>query len=1150
MKLADGAARERATRDLGKNFVVTAGAGTGKTSLLVERILHHILARGTPIERLAAVTFTRKAAAELRDRLEDALERMLELLSSGSKGLDERKEADRVIAALEPKATPDTFRARTIAALDALDRASLGTLHGLASDILRRHARAAGIDVRFEVDEGQQARDCLEEMWGRYIEEAFSSGATPPWRALLERYSLEAVEQMARGLASWAIPAAALGAGAAEAQRVHVRIFAGGLLRDVHRIQEAVKDAGGLNPNLRSTLDALEQALAGIAKSGAPPEDLEKLGLPKSCKVGSRAVLEGKEAKEVIEKRLERILKSDLPALAECDVELVQHLGAALGPFLCRFREEYLRRGLVSYDGLLFLARDLLRDRPEIRREEARRLDHILVDEFQDTDPVQYEIIFLLAEVQGGAPAKDAFEARLAPGKLFIVGDAKQSIYHFRGADIRAYSRAVASVVREGGELLTLEANFRSVPEIVEPLNRLFEARFPSKAVASDDPGKDPFEPEFSALVPSREAGGKPSIEIWSVGEPGALAEERRLAESQVVASEIGSGIGRGDFRARDVAILLPAFTEVDVLLRALRSQGIRYVVEGGKGFFGRHEVELLLAFLRVLINPADSISLVAALRSPVCAVPDRELQVFAAELEKRKAPWSLRAAPDEASLPNLARALRLLREFAAKHRLEPVDRLCRALLDETPLRLSMASSYEGAQRVANLQKAVRHISELAGDGTLSPAEILQRVEEEDAEEIAEGDSPLSDETLDAVKVLTIHKAKGLEWPIVILPDLARRVDPPRQQAVVKLAVDPGDPRSRPEASPALPPALAVDVEDARTPAFLHHKLAEERHRDAETKRLFYVASTRARERLILVVGPPQKLGKTLLEFLEPWGYAAGTGFPEDESFCGGAVIHKRFPEPRSSRAAGEEETPDPSLLEAAREFEKAAGRLAARKPARIRFPSEHEEGRWSLDPSGEPGGAGGGRARPGEPGEKALADAERAVALAAGSAVHLLLELWDRKDVAWLFSKAPRAAEVAAAAGEWDPGPVREKVEAILKGALESGRLALIQGEKTLARELPMLLAAEDGTIWDGTIDALVGDALVGDALVSDAGVRDAVVGSSDAPVIVDYKTDREADPEILAARYKDQLACYREAVRLALGLEDAPAARIEPLG
>jgi ATP-dependent helicase/nuclease subunit A len=1130
MKLADAAARDRAARELEKNFVVTAGAGTGKTSLLVERILHHILARGTPLDRLAVVTFTRKAAAELHDRLEDALERMLELLSTGGKGLDERREADRVYSALVDRA-PGASRARTLAALDALDRASLGTLHGLASDILRRNARAAGVDVRFEVDEGEEARDCLEEMWGRYIEESFSSGAPPPWRALLETYSLETVEQMARGLASWAIPAEALGEGAAEAQRAHVRIFAGGLLQEVRKIQETVSGASGkLNSNLRPTLETLARALADAAESGAPPEDPEELGLPGSCKVGSRAVLEGKEA---IEKRIERILKSELPALAGCDVDLVTHLAGALGPFLGRFREEYLRRGLVSYDGLLFLARDLLRDRPEIRREEARRLDHILVDEFQDTDPVQYEIIFLLAEALGGAPAKDAFEAKLAPGKLFIVGDAKQSIYHFRGADIRAYSRAVGAVLREGGELLTLEVNFRSVPEIVEPLNRLFEARFPSRpasspsSASSEDPGRDSFEPEYSALVPCREARGKPCIEIWSVGEPGALADERRLVESQVVASEIAAGIGRGDFKARDVAILLPAFTEVDVLLRALRGEGIRYVVEGGKGFFERHEVELLLALLRVLINPADSISLVAALRSQVCAVPDRELQAFAAELRKRKASWSLRAAPDEGSFPELARAFRLLNGFAAKHRLEPIDRLCYALLDGTPLRLAMASSYEGAQRVANLQKAARHIAELAGDGTASPAEILQRVEEEDADEVAEGDSPLSDETLDAVKVLTIHQAKGLEWPIVILPDLARRVDPPRGQAVVKLALDPGDPRSRPGGSPALPSALAVDVQDARTPAFLHHKLAEERHRDAEAKRLFYVATTRARERLILVVGPPQGLGKTLLEFLEPWGYAADKDFPRDESFCGGAVLHARLPGPRASRSTGEKETPDPSLLEAGREFEKAAGKLAGRKPPRIRFPSEHEEGRWSFDASGELEG-------PGEAAALPSPSDDRAAALAAGSAVHLLLELWDRKDTAWLFSNAPRAARVAAAGGELDPGPVREKVETILKKAAESGRLAEIRGRPTLARELPMLLAAADGTIWDGTIDALVGDA---------------VAGSIDAPVIVDYKTDRESDPEILAEKYADQLARYREAVRIALGLDADPPARIEPL-
>ncbi len=1103
MEIADRIERDRAASELDRNLVVVAGAGTGKTSLLVERVLHLVLERGAPIERIASMTFTEKAAAEMRLRVEEGLEALTRLLGESDRdpGPAVGQEATRVLRRIEASrrrglddADRQLFLERARLAVESLDDAPITTIHGFASEMLRRHPREAGVDPAFEVDVDERgARALFDELWSEHLVEVFGAGApaetTERWRPLLATLPMEDVEQIARRLSGFRLGDAVL-ADACDGQRVHLGAFAELALAELRDLRDVTRNADGVNRNVPHVLSLIEKILGRIAGGEPPDAECRALidKLPKSVKIGAKAVVADPPGTQT---RITDLLK--WCRLEKLDCELAGRLADCLVGFVERFRREYLERGWLSFDGMIVLARDLLRDNPRVRGDEARRLDHILIDEFQDNDPLQYEIAFLLssADVTSSGADVEAHRLPLAPGKLFIVGDPKQSIYRFRGADIDAYSRAVRAVERGGGAVLELRSNFRSVPRIVEPLNTLFESSFA---------GDGRFDPPFAPITAAREDVDEPRVEIWSVGELRARALDRRRAEAITAAAWIEEQVSGGALRYRDVAILLRALSEVGIYLRMLRERGIPYVLAGGKEFYERHEVAVLLAFLRAVINPADQVALVSWLRSPVAAVPDRELQEHAMAVGA----WSIFAEPDGGKLPRLAAALAMIREFHQRHRDAMIDELAAAALVETPLRLAMAASFEGAQRVANLEKAVRKIAGLAADGRSSAEAVLDHIEQVEALDRAEGDSPLADETVDAVRVLTIHGAKGLEWPVVFVADVARG----QQGQVDAIQVETTTARSG-----GPPSGLALRAGNRETPAWLLRTIDEAAHERAESKRLLYVAATRARERLILLAGWPRSVEKSWVIALRAWGYEIDGEFPPEGMYAGGAVIHRRIESPHVGRPRPADVEVDNVLVAAARAHDRARESAALAAGEWLRSPSGLRERSELADdaPAGE-----------GAP------TVERGVVAAAGTAVHLLLEVWDGREESWMLENAARAARVAAAGEGVPPREVETEVVAIVERAAKDGTLARLARLPALARELPVLYRDDTGIIWHGSIDL--------------------VTGTSAAPEVIDFKTTSAGEEEI-EARSRAQLECYREGLRRALGLTSAPPARVERL-
>jgi ATP-dependent helicase/nuclease subunit A len=542
----------------------------------------------------------------------------------------------------------------------------------------------------------------------------------------------------------------------------------------------------------------------------------------------------------------------------------------------------------------------------------------LLVDEFQDTDPVQYDIVLLLAEEDGGS-AEDPYSARLAPGRLFIVGDPKQSIYRFRGADYASFKRAVDRVGQDGGQHLDLTVNFRSTESVLSPINALFQ----DPSVWTDSPYQPDYVP-IHAHGDAGEGGETPAVELWSVETDATTATGRRHNEADALARELRRLAATPACRYSDITILFRAFSNIDIYLRALRQAGIPFVVAGGsRDFDQRREVEDLVAILRALARPGDPIALLAFLRSPAGGVPDTELSTHSGADGSWN--WSEGNLPDESALPRLHRAISLMRRLASETRLLPVDGVIGHVIRNSPLLPLSAAAHEGPQRVANLRRLAGLAVAMTRDGSLDLNDVVDALQDAGRSDL-EGDSPLADEQEEAVRIMTVHKAKGLENGIVIIPDLSRGNQNPGSRDLTAQA-------------PFLPQggrALAMEMGEYCSPAWVWHQAEEERHEQAEEMRVLYVALTRARHRLILMTAGGS--GGAWLKALSAWGYTHDSMPGDDQLLAGGTVRHRIISVARGDDHRQVLEPPDTD--EAVAGWDQAIARLRASSGALLRHPS------------------------------------------------------------------------------------------------------------------------------------------------------------------------------------------------------------------
>jgi ATP-dependent helicase/nuclease subunit A len=789
--LVDAGARQRALADLDTTLLVEAAAGSGKTTLLLGRIVSLVRAGRARLSEIAAVTFTEKAAAELRMRLRTALE-----------------------AADLP------------AALRDLEAARIGTIHAFAGTLLRERPVEAGIDPGFTVADPLKADLLRAATWERWLETSLEdpAAAEPVRQAIELGLPLGRLRTLAMALCDERDLVAAIPA-PAEPGEPHAEMD-----RDMRAAADRLLEMA--TAHARDPADRAAEAVTALAAwaaqtAGLPgPERvkslLEEAPLPEASTVGrlgNQARWRPREALIECRRILAALATRRAAARAAARHDLVVALAAWARGFVDAYQAHKTRAGCLDFADLLLCARDLVRDHPEVRRDFQRRIRYLLVDEFQDTDPLQLELILTLMR---GAP----------PGSLFIVGDPKQSIYRFRRADIETYEAAKTEIAARGA-VLAVRANFRSGRALLDAVNRVFDGVMMVPPDGAYQPDYVPLEPH-----PDTEAGRRPVLlRLPAAQPPAASGDEARAREAAIVATWLRGQVEAGAFAYGDVALLFRAMTAVALYEDAFRAAGVPFHTVGGRHYYDRSEVGWTIAALAAVEDPHDPVALVGALRSPFFGVTDEAL----AGLRRAGGAFSyLRPLPPGTD-PGLAFAWAVLADLHRdRTRLAPP-----ALIEELYARTQVLAAYaldvQGEGRVANLLKVLDTARALEATGTLTFRALVRWLRERGATRYEEEESVLAEEGDDAVRLLTIHKAKGLEFSVVVVPDLGR--GPASRPGVLLVDRRAG--------------ALAIDLgalgrERLTTLNWDDLAQRETQRAEAEALRLLYVALTRARQVLVL----------------------------------------------------------------------------------------------------------------------------------------------------------------------------------------------------------------------------------------------------------------------------------------------------------
>jgi ATP-dependent helicase/nuclease subunit A len=819
--------QEPAALERGRDVVVTAGAGTGKTRTLVARYLA-LLADGLPLRSVVAITFTRKAAREMRNRV--------------------RAEARRY---LERGDLPAEERQRWQGLYGELDAARIGTIHSLCTEILRSHPAEAEVDPRFEVlEEGQtnilrgravdealawaaddeqavrlftllgerELRRALDELLGRRLDVAEALAQLPPdvlghWqKALVERQ--EQVLQALLARPEWAEAVGTLQGHAAsdpddkaEIQRVAVL--------------EAVSGAKG----------PLTDRLARLRRLG----EINLSGGSAKAWPGGKAELD--EVKSAL-RSLRDLWKGQAPllelTLTPLDEELAGAVPAlrALFSFACQRYDAFKReRNALDFDDLEYGALRLLREHEEVLEHWRGEVQAILVDEFQDTNGRQRDLVNLL---NGGL------------GRLFVVGDAKQSIYRFRGADVTVFRAERERIKEQGGAVLDIDVCYRAHRDLVEGLNDLLRP-----VLGEEADTHRPWAEPFAALHHHREEPGpgfvpahvELHLTVGSKAE-GALdraadalaARLRELVEGGGVQVEVEGQLVPLDYG--HIAILCRASTSFGAYEDALERAGVPFLTVAGRGFYTRPEVRDLLNALQALADPTDDLALAGLLRSPAMALSDAGLYALCERRRKGDQTlslWEVLQDPghglggDDGSRGR--RAMGIINELHDRVGRTSVADVIEAFLELTDYRAALiqAGQARGARNVAKL------LSDAHTSGIVGVGEFVEYVNGLRDTGTREGEARATAEGV--VQIMSVHAAKGLEFPVVVIGEVTYG----------------GGGRNAVLVDPELGVLLPLKDEEKELPAV--YRLGKERsddQEDAEAERLLYVAATRAREKLIL----------------------------------------------------------------------------------------------------------------------------------------------------------------------------------------------------------------------------------------------------------------------------------------------------------
>ena len=804
----DDAARRVIREALEQTLFVEAGAGTGKTSALVDRFVA-LVRGGTEIDRIAAVTFTEKAAAELRERVRGALE----------DAQDEAEVSPQIAAALE-----------------SLDRAQISTIHSFAQTLLRAFSAQAGVDPDFEVQDPVSTERRMQERWRLYLESLEGNVAAEEAidRVLTLGLQTGEIERLASDLAYRPTLAALLAANPLTASEPSWP-DAWRLRAEVETMTSGAPEGDTLTKRLTgllAVLQALERADEGEREATlAVGADI----LTSTYK-GTASKWGGKEVRDPaldVANRVAGELNELLSGLRAAAL-------AALLPFVVAFvsQEERARarEGVLTFDDLIVKVRHVLREHDGARRAFRERFVTLLIDEFQDTDPLQMEIALAFARERDDAP--------LEAGRLFLVGDPKQSIYRFRRADMAMYSRTRDEIDAGGSEFPELALNRRSRSEILHWVNAVFAPLIG----AGDEPG---VQPPYHEVHADRDVALTGPGVAWMGGAVDHNARGMRDEEARAIAAQCRAAVsekwqvqGRdgtiSDASSRDIAVLIPRRILLTALERALAEARVPYRVEGGSLIYRTQEVRDIINCLTAVDDPADEVAVAGALRSPAFACSDVDLAAFATDnygrFDYMRRDLGGRSGP-------VAKALRILRGYHERRHETSLAGFVEMFIRER--RVIEVGTIDQADR--NAFRRARFLVEQARAFERARPESLRAfvswLERQSARMIVDHEGAGIDDDEDAVRIMTIHAAKGLEFPIVILAGLSAA---PNTNDYPTYLADYAAGRAGVHAG------RRGGNREFVLGGYGDLRASELAHDQAEMDRLLYVAATRGRDHLVV----------------------------------------------------------------------------------------------------------------------------------------------------------------------------------------------------------------------------------------------------------------------------------------------------------
>lgn len=1062
---ADEGARRRIREGITENLCVEAGAGTGKTTVLVDRIVNIIRAGEARVDEIAVMTFTEKTATELAARVRLGLDDAA-LTATG-------EEAERIAAAI-----------------GHLSRAHIETIHAFAASLLKERPIEAGLDPGFEVLVDLHRELHVEAAYDEWLTGQMT--ATSPPEALLHALNLQLDVKQIRAAAEHLqrhrdlLPVAAY--------ERHPEIMPASIVDELAERVEAVRHLLPVDPEdgAHKSREELATLVAALAAARERPSAFHRtIVAPHSISAhkGNQRNWPHRDHCVEVKAALEDCLK-----ILKAVKDTLRQNGTAdviewLQEFVAWYDARRKAEGKADYEDLLVWARNLLRDSPEVRAYFQQKYRRVLVDEFQDTDPLQVEMILYLCANE--LTEKDALKLTLRPGSLFVVGDPKQSIYRFRRADIAMYDTVRTSLF--ASEMtVPLSQNFRSVPPIIEWVNRVFD-----QLIRREEHVQPQYIPLHArANLPPHPW---PPVQLLELGDATSLKiDQMRRLEAEGIARLLRDAITDGRWQVRgtddvlrnagwrDVAILIARRTNITVYEDALRRAGIPYRHEGARTFFAQQAVRELIAVLRAIDDPTDSVAAIAALRSAAFGCSDEELFLHRAA----GGGFDFLRVRGEAVGP-VADALRRLRAFSRlrSRRAETEDRLStgslpelvRAVIDQTRLVEFAMLQPQGDQAAANLLKMIDQAREFAGASGGGLRAFVRWLKENVDREADDQEATISEDTDDVVRMVTIHASKGLEFPVVVFAN--QETNPADRTETIAERV--GGRR--------LHVKLGSAADGFVTPGWDVALAREAAQRAAEEQRLLYVAGTRARDVLVVPFfspgpKPAANRGKALAQHLRDAGAYVGESVRADsgEPLPARApvfrIANRTAPAADSARIAGER-----AAWEAGRHRHLVATREGLRIVTATSLKPE-----WDAASAHQDEGVRRGRA----------AD--------FGIAVHSMLERLD-------FGR-PQDIDTLAAAAAREHGMEQraQEMAATVRAALGSAVMARAMASPRLLREVGFVAPLPDGAdgVAEGRIDLMFEE---------DGGI-----------VVIDYKTDRTEEPE----RYETQAMVYAWAAHRATGL------------